>query len=234
MPLGAPAAIAFRYQHLLHHRYLGETGFPDGRDTQAPTPKEIAFVGRSSVRKFLSFTFGRFFFKQRAANTPPRDFWLVANLAACVLTDVGIVAVAGPRPLVYLVLSSLIAFGPSRARRPPRRGAFDHPGRSAHELLLRLLNRVSFDVGYHVEHHDFPAVPWRRMRQLRAMAHEHYDGLAYVASWGNLMAMYFFDRRFGVGQYTGASADFLQERPVAPGPVSDRRAFARALVLGAR
>jgi sphingolipid delta-4 desaturase len=224
VPLGAPAAIAFRHQHLLHHRYLGETDFPGGKDTQAPTRQEIDFVGKRTLRKLLSFTFGRFFYKARPANTPPRDAWLVANFGACILADIGLVALAGPRALAYVVLSSLIGFGPHAlgGRRVAehltiRRG---QPTNSCYGLL----NRVSFDVGYHVEHHDFPAIPWRRIRRLHALAREHYDGLAHVVSWGNLLAAYFFDGRFGVGQYTGASADFLE----------DRLHFARALVLGTK
>ena len=55
LPLVAPAALEFRAQHLLHHGWLGEV---DGRDTQAPTRAEIAFVGASSLRKLASFTFG--------------------------------------------------------------------------------------------------------------------------------------------------------------------------------
>jgi sphingolipid 4-desaturase/C4-monooxygenase len=236
-PLGAPAAIAFRYQHLLHHRYLGDTDCPGGRDTQAPTRTEIDFVGKGTVRKLLSFTFGRFFYKARPANTPPRDVWLLANLVVCVLADVGLVAAGGPRALIYVVVSSLVAFGPHAlgGRRVAehltiRRG---QPTNSCYGLL----NRVSFDVGYHVEHHDFPAIPWRRMRRLHALAHEHYDDLARVASWGSLMAAYFFDRRFGVGQYTGASADFLEEASApeaTPEPAPRRLVFARALVLAAK
>jgi sphingolipid delta-4 desaturase len=189
VPLGAPAAIEFRHQHLLHHKYLGEAAEPDGRDTQAPTRKEVEVVGYSSLWKLLSFTFGRFFYKARTANAAPRDAWVVANAVACIGFDVALVALAGAKPLVFVVVASLAAFGP-------------------HVVGAR---RVSFDVGYHVEHHDFPAVPWRRMRALRALAAEHYDHLAHVRSWSELMARYFFDRRLSVSQYAGVSSEFLEE-----------------------
>jgi sphingolipid delta-4 desaturase len=211
LPLGAPAAIAFRHQHMLHHKYLGESGDPDGRDTQAPTRQEVQAVGHSSLRKLLSFTFGRFVYPQRPANAVPRDAWFLGNAVACLLTDVAIVAVAGLRPLAFLVLSALLAFGPHvlGARRVSehltiRRG---QPTNSYYGPL----NRVSFDVGYHVEHHDFPAVPWRRLRGVHAMAHDHYDGLAAVPSWAQLMAAYVFDRRYSVAQYTGLSEEYLEE-----------------------
>jgi len=209
---GAPAAIEFRHQHLLHHKYLGEAGDPQGRDTQAPTRKEVDVVGHSGMRKLVSFTLGRFFYKARPANAVPRDGWLYANIAVCLLIDSLLVATTGFRPLAYLLLSALVAFGPHvlGARRVAehltiRRG---QPTNSYYGPL----NRVSFDVGFHVEHHDFPAVPWRRIRLVRAMAAERYEGLAIVPSWSRLMTAYFFDARLGVAQYTGVSTEFLEEQ----------------------
>jgi sphingolipid 4-desaturase/C4-monooxygenase len=211
LPHGAPAAVEFRHQHMLHHKYLGDAGDPEGRDTQAPTRKEIDVVGHSALRKLLSFTFGRFFYRARPANAVPHDKWFFANVGACVVTDALLVAVWGFRPLVYLLLSALVAFGPHvlGARRVAehltiRRG-------QPTDSYYGPLNRLSFDVGYHVEHHDFPAIPWRSMRRLRAIAREHYDGLATVKSWAHLMAKYFFDARLGVSQYTGVSTEFLEE-----------------------
>jgi sphingolipid delta-4 desaturase len=132
-------------------------------------------------------------------------------VAACVAFDALLVLFGGWKPLVFLVVSSLLAFGPHvvGARRVAehltvRRG---QPTNSYYGPL----NRVSFDVGYHVEHHDFPAVPWSRMRRLRDAAATHYDGLAAVRSWSALIARYFFDARFTVAQYTGVRSEYLEE-----------------------
>jgi hypothetical protein len=174
----------------------------------------VEFVGHSSVRKLLSFTLGRFLYEARPANRAPRDAWLVANVVLCVATDLVLFATGGIRPLIYLVLSALLAFGPHviGARRVAehltlRRG---QPTNSYYGPL----NRITFDVGHHVEHHDFPAVAWSRLRRLRATAREHYDGLATVPSWSLLIAAYFFDRRYGVAQYTGVAAEYLEDGPV--------------------
>jgi sphingolipid 4-desaturase/C4-monooxygenase len=216
VPLGAPAAIEFRNQHLLHHKYLGDAGDPSGRDTQAPTRKEVEVVGSSAPLKLLSFTFGRFFYKARPSNAAPRDLWIFGNAVACLAADAAVVAAGGWGPLLYLFLSSLLAFGPHvlGARRisehlTVRRG---QPSNSYYGSL----NRVTFDVGYHVEHHDFPAVPWRRLRQLHGIARESYDGLASVASWSALIAKYVLDSRYSVAQYTGLSAEYLEERTSLP------------------
>jgi len=212
LALAAPAAIEFRHQHMLHHKYLGDARDPDGRDTQAPTLVEVEVVGHTTLRKLLSFTFGRFFYKARPANAVPHDRWLVGNWGACIVTDIALVATFGLRPLVFLLLSALMAFGPHvlGARRVSehltiRRG---QPTNSYYGVL----NRVSFDVGYHVEHHDFPGIAWRRLRRLQAAAPEHYERLASVGSWGALMVAYFLDPLYGVGQYTGVSTEFLEER----------------------
>src|SRR5208282_239526 len=102
---------------------------------------------------------------------------------------------SGARSLVYLSLSGLLAFGPHvvGARRVSehltiRRG---QPTNSYYGAL----NRLSFDVGYHVEHHDFSAIPWRRLRRLHSMARGHYERLAVVESWSTLIAVYFLDPR---------------------------------------
>jgi sphingolipid delta-4 desaturase len=221
VPLGAPAALDFRHQHLLHHRHLGDTAEPNGRDTQAPTRREVTVVGHSSLWKLLSFTFGRFFYEGRAANRAPHDRWWLANAVACVAADGLIFWAGGLHALLYVVVSSLLAFGPHvfGARRVSehltmRRG---QPTNSYYGVL----NYLAFDVGYHVEHHDFPSVPWRRLRALNAIARRHYDGLAFIRSWSRLMAHYFFDERFSVAQYTGMSDEYLDEivgRPPTSAP----------------
>jgi sphingolipid delta-4 desaturase len=153
--------------------------------------------------KALSFTFGRFFYPSRPANTVPKDrfFWL--NLGACVGFDVVVLALFGWKALVYLLCASLFGFGPhpAGARRLQEHLAVHEEQPSC--SYYGLLNWLSFNVGYHVEHHDLPLVPWSRVKQVRALAAPHYDSLFAVRSWPALLARYFLDRRYRVDHYVG-------------------------------
>lgn len=200
LPLGAPAAFEFRAQHLLHHRYLGDA---DGSDTQAPTRSEERWVGGSTWRKLLSFTFGRFFYKSRPANKVAWDGWMVANWVTSLGVSVTVWWLWGGGALAYLVVSSLLAFGPHTwgARRlsehlPVVTG---QPTNSYYGPL----NWVSFNVGYHVEHHDFPDVAWTKVRRLRDMAQEEYAPLFSFRSWTRLIVSYVRDSRYRVRHYVG-------------------------------
>ncbi len=200
LPLIAPAAIEFRAQHLLHHKFLGEV---DGRDTQAPSRAEITFVGASPLRKLASFSLGRFFYRARPANHVPRDRFLWLNWGAQLIATLVLFWLVGAKGLFFLGISGLLAFGPHPlgARRLSEHFAMraDQPSVSYYGIL----NRVAFDVGYHVEHHDFPAIPWPRLRSLRKVAREEYDGLFAFQSWTGLLLAHFFDSRYRVEHYVG-------------------------------
>lgn len=205
LPLGAPAAMEFRGQHLLHHRHLAEVDPVSGKDTQAPTLAEDAWVGSSPWRKVLSFTAGRFYWGGRPAGKVPFDGWMLANWVTAfgAITLVGVTW--GTAPTLYLLCSSLLAFGPHTfgARRlsehlPVRRG---QPTNSYYGPL----NAVSFDVGYHVEHHDFPNIAWTRLRKLRALGKREYEELFAFTSWTKLIIGYFTDARYRVRHYVGMS-----------------------------
>jgi sphingolipid delta-4 desaturase len=201
--MGAPGAIAFRHQHLLHHRYLGDGSEPNGGDTQAPPRREVLWARDSTWRKFFAFCFGRFMFEGRSSDRAPRDGWFIANQIACILAIVALSIFAGVRSTSYVMLSLFFAFGPHPlgARRISEHVTLrpDQPTVSYYGLG----NRISFDVGYHVEHHDFPHVPWRRLRQLRAIASENYVSLARVKSWTGLLVDHFVNPKRNRGQYTG-------------------------------
>lgn len=212
VPLGAPAAIEFRAQHALHHKFLGEA---DARDTQAPTRHEARIV-HGAFAKLVSFTFGRFYFKSRPSNHVVVDRFMIANWIVCLAYGALVLSVGGLKALAFGLFAALVAFGPHTvgARRlsehlTARRG---QPTNSYYGVL----NRVSFDVGYHVEHHDFPNIPWRRLRALRRIAPEFYEPLFAFRSWTHLIVSYFVDPHYRVDQYIGMGGSWIEELELDP------------------
>lgn len=59
------------------------------------------------------------------------------------------------------------------------------------------LNWVTFNVGYHVEHHDFPSIPGSRLHMLSKIAPEFYLNLNYHTSWTNVLWCYITDPKIG-------------------------------------
>lgn len=62
------------------------------------------------------------------------------------------------------------------------------------------LNILTYNVGLHNEHHDFPAIPWTRLPKLRQIAKEFYDDLPCHESW-TLIPWYFVTDK-DVGLYS--------------------------------
>jgi len=59
------------------------------------------------------------------------------------------------------------------------------------------LNWVTFNVGYHVEHHDFPSIPGSRLPMLSKIAPEFYLNLNYHTSWTKVLWRYITDPKIG-------------------------------------
>lgn len=59
------------------------------------------------------------------------------------------------------------------------------------------LNWVTFNVGYHVEHHDFPSIPGSRLHMLSKIAPEFYLNLNHHTSWSYVIWKYITDTKVG-------------------------------------
>lgn len=60
------------------------------------------------------------------------------------------------------------------------------------------LNILTYNVGLHNEHHDFPAVPWTRLWKLREIASEFYDELPQHRSWVGVIWCFILDKEVGM------------------------------------
>lgn len=59
------------------------------------------------------------------------------------------------------------------------------------------LNWLTFNVGYHVEHHDFPSIPGSKLHLLSKIAPEFYVNLNHHTSWTYVLWQYITDPKIG-------------------------------------
>ena len=57
------------------------------------------------------------------------------------------------------------------------------------------LNSLTFHVGYHNEHHDFPFITGRNLIKVRSIAPEYYDSIPHYRSWAKVIFDYIMDDR---------------------------------------
>jgi sphingolipid delta-4 desaturase len=194
LPLVFPAAMSFCKYHLLHHRHQGEIEL----DADIAGPMEARAVGRSSLAKMawlaaLALVLGTLR-PRRLRRVPFLDRWTVANLVVQVGAMVAFVWWIGFEPMKYLFASTVFAVGlhPLGARWIQEHYVFT-PGQETYSYYGPL-NRVSFNVGYHNEHHDLLTVPWSRLPRVRRTAPEFYDDLQAHRSWTALLVAFLRDR----------------------------------------
>lgn len=60
-----------------------------------------------------------------------------------------------------------------------------------------ILNLLTFNVGYHVEHHDFPSIPGSKLPEVSKIAPEFYENLEHHTSWSYVIWQYIVDPTVG-------------------------------------
>ena len=193
IPVLVPSAIAFRRRHADHHAHMGIRGL----DNDLPTRMEERAVGTSAKRKLLWLTLYVFFgtLARGFLNKPTR--WEIANVLVQAIADVALYRVVGPLGIAYLALSIFFGFGLH-----PVAGHFIHEHYlwdSEQETYSYYgpLNKVTLNLGYHVEHHDFPGIPSARLPELHALARPHYASLVSHDSWTGVMWRFVKDSSLG-------------------------------------
>ncbi|CAI2175284.1 12599_t:CDS:2 [Funneliformis geosporum] len=152
-----PIAMSFRRYHLEHHVFQGVDGF----DPDLPLDWEKRFIRGNTFLKLL---------------------WL--NLYPVIyLLHVIIYYFCGVRGLLYLFLSIWFGYSihPVAAHFIQEHYTFDD-GQETYSYY-GTLNSIFMNIGYHNEHHDFTRIPWSKLPEIRRIATEYYDDLAYHTSW---------------------------------------------------
>ena len=180
-PLLLPWADGFRHYHLEHHRALGVAD----RDADMPSAWEERLLGSRGGR-VVWLAAWPFVQMARLRRCRPRSIMNSLFLANTVLNAAfaaGLFLVGGPKALAFCGLSVAFAFGlhplGGRIIQEHFTGTSIQPTASYYGAA----NRVLFNAGYHVEHHDFMSVPWLHLPKVRALGGDHYSRLKCHRSW---------------------------------------------------
>ncbi|KAJ7598614.1 dihydroceramide delta(4)-desaturase [Mycena floridula] len=196
LPIGIPYAAAFKGYHMEHHRYLGE----DGVDTDLPTKLELVLLNNVLGKVFFA-TFQILFYALRPGLVRAQTLtkWHLGNLVTQILFDYVLVQTLGWKTLVYFIASSFFAgsLHPCAGHFIAEHYLWDGLEQETYSYYGKL-NWVAYNVGYHNEHHDFPAVAWTRLPKLKAMAPEFYDGMPCHESWIMVIINFIRDKEVGL------------------------------------
>ncbi|XP_057538396.1 sphingolipid delta(4)-desaturase DES1-like isoform X1 [Amaranthus tricolor] len=194
LPIGVSMSITFQKYHLEHHRYQGV----DGMDMDIPSKTEAYFV-RNAFTKSIWVLFQLFFYALRPLFLKPKlpCLWEFTNFSIQLALDAAMVHFYGWRSFGYLICSTFVGGGMH-----PMAGHFisEHyvfnPQQETYSYYGPL-NLLTWHVGYHNEHHDFPRIPGTKLHKVREIAPEFYDGLESYKSWSQVIYMYIMDRTVG-------------------------------------
>eukprot|EP00741_Cyanophora_paradoxa_P013908 tig00020723_g13426.t1 len=195
LPILVPSTISFRHYHLMHHSYLNETYM----DPDVPSPLEAKIFGTTALGKatwMLGFALWQGIRMVRFRGAGSWDRWIALNWLFQATYIYAIYQTCGLGALFYMSISSIFAIGlhPLGARwvaehyaTAPDQETYSYYGPS---------NIIGFNIGYHNEHHDLPRVPWSKLPEVRRMAPEFYDKLAWHDSYIKIMLRFIFDSNF--------------------------------------
>lgn len=214
LPIGIPYSASFRPYHLTHHKSLGV----DGLDTDLPTALEAWFLDSVAGKAFFA-TFQILFYALRPMMVYKLPLtWIHAlNVAVQLVFDYALVRFVGGKALAYFILSSFLAgslhpvaghfiaehyvFGQQTRSKDPSQTpdvVKDAPAPMETYSYYGGLNFLTYNVGLHNEHHDFPAIPWTRLWKLNKIANEFYRDLPCHHSWVGVIWQFIMDREVGL------------------------------------
>lgn len=189
LPIVFPFAMSFKVYHAIHHWDQGK----DGEDMDIPTVLE-AKIFRGFLGKVLWFFNQIVFYALRPVLGKPMkpDKWQVYNIIFQVAAMAVILPLVGWPGTLYLLVSLIFAGGlhPTSGHFISEHYVF-HEGQETYSYYGPL-NAITFNVGYHNEHHDFPTIPGSRLPQLKSMAPEYYENLHSYTSWMGVIKEFLF------------------------------------------
>nr|XP_039259033.1 LOW QUALITY PROTEIN: sphingolipid delta(4)-desaturase DES1-like [Styela clava] len=194
LPIGIPYSVSFKKYHLDHHRCQGV----DGIDTDIPTEFEgVLFC--TTLRKSLWVLLQPLLYAIRPLYINPKPLHnKTSSMPLAQITfNVFLVWMWGGRALAYLLIGTYLGLAIH-----PVSGHFI----SEHYMFLKghetysyygPLNMLTYNVGYHMEHHDFPSIPGAKLPLVQKIAPDFYDDLPRHDSWPGVIKEFITDPDVG-------------------------------------
>jgi len=191
---GFPTSISFGRYHADHHIFLGRPNW----DPDLPTQWEIGFF-RTPFRKFLYVLIMPIFYAGRpyvvCAKSP--NLMEIINTVIVLAWDALMWYMFGTKSLVYLVLGTMFGLGLNPVAMHIIAEHYEFISGQDTYSYYGPFNVPNLNIGYHIEHHDFPNIPWRKLPQLKEIAPEFYNTLPQHKSYLLVLYKYIFDSEFG-------------------------------------
>jgi sphingolipid 4-desaturase/C4-monooxygenase len=184
LPMALPIAETFHRYHVEHHAFLGV----EGKDSDLPLPWEVRNI-RGVWRKaawlalypVVYFARGAVYYAKQTSRAE------VLNFLAIAAVNVVVWKLAGPMALLFLFLSTYFGHGPHPVAAHFLHEHYVYEAGQETYSYYGPFNLVTFNVGYHVEHHDFMNIPGWRLPEYRRLVSGAYDGFASHDSWTLLL-----------------------------------------------
>ncbi|GAB1603881.1 sphingolipid delta(4)-desaturase/C4-monooxygenase DES2-like [Argonauta hians] len=199
LPLGVPMALSYRKYHTDHHKFLGE----EYMDVDIPTRFE-SYMFRKPITKIIWLILHPLIHAIRPFYKSPKPLneWEIINVFVQFTFDIFIYNVLGFKTLFYFILGTFLSLGfhPLAGHFISEHYLFSEGVVGSHQATHSYygpLNFILFNVGYHVEHHDFPNIPYNRIAKVSELAPEFYKTLPHHTSWLRVLWDFIFDENVG-------------------------------------
>jgi len=215
-----PFGTLWMYEHMWHHNVVVDKALRYGLQSNPLVKKALmtlVFIGiinifltvsATALAAAMLVTIPMGIIGLRASKYPEKfpippynrfpqalNGWTATNIVACIVFNATLIYFTGIKGFSYIYLGSLFMNGlHPLGMRQVQEHYFVKRGQPTYSVYP-ILNFLTFNIGHHVEHHDFPAIPWNRLPQLTKLAPEYYTKDLYAYSgYTSVMIEFLFNK----------------------------------------
>lgn len=190
IPIIVPMSVSFKKYHVDHHRFLATEGY----DTDLPTDWEGRFFSNPPAKILWLFLYPVFYAIRPLIIRPmPPTKLELLNFFIQLSFDALLIYYWGFKAFYYLLMATLLSMGlhPMAAHFVAEHYMFDR-GYETYSYYGPW-NILTWNIGYHMEHHDFPYIACTKLPEVKRIASEFYDDLPQHKSWFGVWREFIFN-----------------------------------------